>query len=1083
MKEERHVYQLRSNDSLADVAWKLRARVFSSQVQAAQRLGINRSTILRYENGGIVANLGYLACLCRGNLDDLAKGGQDIEAAQQALAEELNDIRRRFYPDDRPFKSWQDVVAAANRYLVEVELRRTDATTKRVSITPTVSTPSEEVRSRPTNWPVAFTSFIGRESERAEIKQLLSTARLVTLTGAGGSGKTRLALEVGTELLPDYADGVWLIELASVAQTNLMLYAIASALGVNEERGQPILSTLSAYLQHKQLLLVLDNFEHLVDTAPLLTPVLADCPNVHMLVTSREPLSLREEWVLVVGGLPIPTEWTTDGITTAAAGQLFIQRAEQVRRNSVDVAQDAKAIYDICRMVEGLPLAIEIAAAWTRLLTCAEIAQEIRRNLDFLSTPLRNVSDRHRSLRAVFDYSWHLLDDEEKRVFRQLGLFRGGFRLEAAATVVDADLMTLASLVDKSLLQTRPGNRYGLHTLLYKYTQEKLAEETEEWEPAHERHLLYFTTFLSKRDHALLSADPRNTLAEIDDEIENVRAAWGWALANDHVAKIEPCMDSLESYYDMRGRFHEGEEAFAQVVSMLDIPDALHDLPAALQRVLGRALGYQGAFCARQGRLDIAVALLRRSLEVLSPLDAPQELAYALLRLGATTTQQGEYREALRILTQAETEFKAAGRSMRVQNGHVAVLIEIGMVHYRQGDRALAQTRFEESLALAQKVGNGPGAAYALFHLGTLAHAKGDLERARALLESSVTRYRELEDRPRLLLALNNLGCSTRDGGNLVKAQQLFEEEYRISRAMGDTAFTALALGNLGSVALHTGDYTAGRMFYEQALALYHQTGHAHFIAEFQMRLGELLWEQGDLAGARARLEESITRFETLGDQWFIAVAKRYLSWVVWALGDSKAARLQLEASLALSQAIDTPRLIHWVGRDLGLLDYLEGNLSAARAQLDNVIAWQRTMTDTIELAQVLWARGLVAASETDYASASTCWHETLTLLAGPKGLSASVRGVVILCWLGLAGLVSDGKPHTLVDAHSGRLTGAAARWATDESIHLSPLMREIYARLDRALPTPMDNAVWDEAYREGERLTWEAVTNEALAG
>ncbi len=332
------------------------------------------------------------------------------------------------------------------------------------------------------NFPLQPTPFIGRIDEVTEIADMLTdpACRLLTLVGAGGIGKTRLSIRVATQDLPDFVYGIFFVPLQPVPSADLLVSALADALSFSL-RGQESPETqLVNYLQDKEMLLVLDNFEHLMPQGiELILTLLQACPSLKLLVTSREVLNLQEEWLYHVRGMPTPRHKEKTNIESYSAVQLFVERTRQVRRD-FSLADEQAHVVRICQLVEGMPLAIELAASWTKMLPCSEIVSEIQHNIDFLTTNLRNVPEHHRSMRAVFDQTWKLLTRKERDVFKRLSVFRAGFRYKAAKRVTGASLPVLSTLIDKSLLQTEPDGRYQIHGVLRQYGAEQLVQQPED---------------------------------------------------------------------------------------------------------------------------------------------------------------------------------------------------------------------------------------------------------------------------------------------------------------------------------------------------------------------------------------------------------------------------------------------------------------------------------------------------------------------------------------------------------------------------------------------------------------------------
>ncbi|RPI24995.1 MAG: tetratricopeptide repeat protein, partial [Chloroflexota bacterium] len=394
-------------------------------------------------------------------------------------------------------------------------------------------------RLRPSNLPKPSTPFIGREKELAEILSLLAdpNCRLLTLAGSGGIGKTRLSIRAAETQLDDYPHGVYFVSLAPLYSTDSLLLAIADTIGFTfygrSARGETVQDPklqLLEYLREKKMLLVMDNFEHLLDSAELLAKIAAAAPMVKFLVTSRERLNLPGEWVLDIQGMSYPDDGPSEAWEAYPAVELFLQSARRAQANFVLANSDRLHINRICQLVDGMPLGIELAAAWVKMMSCQEIAQEIEKSLDFLMTSLRGVPERHRSIRAVFEHSWNLMSEGEREALRRLSVFRCGFQREAAGRVAEATLARLSALTDKSILRRGPSGRWDLHEVLKQYAAAKLDETPAEKTDTNQRHSEYYLGLLGQLNGKLRGPAAREAIEQIEEEYENIRLAWSWAV-------------------------------------------------------------------------------------------------------------------------------------------------------------------------------------------------------------------------------------------------------------------------------------------------------------------------------------------------------------------------------------------------------------------------------------------------------------------------------------------------------------------------------------------------------------------------
>ncbi|HET9907737.1 MAG TPA: helix-turn-helix domain-containing protein, partial [Anaerolineales bacterium] len=400
--------------------------------------------------------------------------------------------------------------------------------------------------------PLALLPIIGREHELHAIGQQLQNpaCRLLTLTGPGGVGKTRLALEVGHQQNNSFHHGACFVSLVGTSTPELIVPAIADGLGFAFSGMTDLKLQLFNYLKEKHILLLLDNLEHLLNGIELLDELLERAPHVKILATSREQLNLRSEWTFDVQGLPIPPSDVKEPESNSAVA-LFIQRARQMQRDFKPTANDLVSVTRICQFVEGLPLGLELAAGWVKMMPPSEIAREMEQGMDFLTTRARDVPARHRSLRSVFDHSWGLLSLEEQSVLKGLSIFRAGFTRDAAEKVINATTPILSSLVDKSVIRRSDAHvgRYDLHELVRQYAATHLQEA--EKTSTSRKHAEYYLTLLEAREPALRSQLQKETLADLRPEIDNLRAAWDFAVASGEIDLLRHATGPLFYFYEL----------------------------------------------------------------------------------------------------------------------------------------------------------------------------------------------------------------------------------------------------------------------------------------------------------------------------------------------------------------------------------------------------------------------------------------------------------------------------------------------------------------------------------------------------
>ena len=666
------------------------------------------------------------------------------------------------------------------------------------------------------NLPAPRDSFVGREHELVKLKRELAMTRLLTLTGTGGSGKTRLALELARELIGLYPDGVWLTELAPLTEGELVPHAVTRELGVREHPGRPLTDTLVAALRHRDMLLVLDNCEHLADpVARLLDTLLDACSRVRVLATSRETLGVEGEAVWQVSSLSVPD---TDRLPAAEemtrydAVRLFLDRA-RLRLPGFDLTRDnTDAVAEVCQKLEGIPLALELAAAKVKVLSVGQIARRLDDSLDLLTGGSRVALPRHRTLRGTLDWSHALLPEEERMLFRRLSVFVAGFALRTAERIcagdglVEGDVLGLLSrLVDKSLLLVIEGEdeaRYRLLEMVRQYAEEKLCSSGEEV-ALRSRHARFYLELAEHADSELTGAGQEVWIDRLEAELANLRAALRWCLESGEPGAETGLRlaSALCRFCYLRGYYDEGrgwlEEALALgrsagpshraraqtragVLALLqcDYERAEERLEEslALYRALGdghgvaSALQVLGSVARERGLYTKAEAYHGESRTLWRALGDDGEVAHSLNSLGFAAWLQEEYDRAADLCT----ESLKMSRRLRDAQGIVWALISLGSAALYGGDLGRAEAQLEESLATSRRVGYREGVAWSLNQLGVAAYRRGDYERAEALLRESLGIHRDLGDRWRMSSVLDGLAEAARARGHLERAARLF---------------------------------------------------------------------------------------------------------------------------------------------------------------------------------------------------------------------------------------------------------------------------------------------------------------------
>ena len=705
------------------------------------------------------------------------------------------------------------------------------------------------------NFPPQPTPFIGRGAEVAQIGQLLANpdCRLLTLLGVGGIGKTRLAIEAARRLVepasapvpnPPFPDGVYFVALAPVEESELLPVAIAQSLGLQNSGGD-LLAQLTGYAQPRQLLLILDNMEQILEGAETIAHLLRHAPRLKVLVTSRQRLALLEEWLLPVDGLS-----NRQGAADEA-GQLFLRSAQRVQPDFTAQGQEEE-IAAICQQVEGMPLALELAASWIRVMPCAAIAHQIAADLDFLTTGLRNLPERHRSLRALFDHSWRLLSPEEQRVLGRVSLFRGGWARDEAVAVAGATLPLLAGLVDKSLLRVNAQGRFDMHELVRQYAAEQLAASGES-DTLRQRHFAAYWQLARSADGQLRGPSAAVWYGRLDAEMGNLRAAWEWALATESFVDAAWLGVALSHFWSVHLNFQEAIYWFEQLLPhRQSLP---HDLRLALLLALYHFWRGQDDFGSIDGYMEEL-----RQLQAGSTNKCLQAVAWRCMGVASADFAQAiaHWERCIRLL-------REVGNPLPVDNTYSAYsdsVYQLAFALFRYairlidtGDYSAAERLSAESLALFRRRENRDYIVAPLGNLGRLALLRGDLAQARLLLAEAVAIARSVGNVLGLIDWLPRLGVVALYSGDAVEAQRLLHESLELSRTMNSPMYLAWNFTYLAETALWQGELDDSARWLAQAL-----THHAR-PRWIRTETVDCLWVAARLATAQHRYQRAATLF------------------------------------------------------------------------------------------------------------------------------------------------------------------------------------------------------------------------------
>jgi non-specific serine/threonine protein kinase len=703
-----------------------------------------------------------------------------------------------------------------------------------------------------TNLPAARSSFVGREREMAEVERELARRRLLTLTGAGGSGKTRLALEVARGLAGAYANGAWLVQLAPLSEGALVPKAVAGALDVPERPGEPLTDTLADVLRGRRLLLILDNCEHLLEAAARLVDVLLDtCPRLQILATSREAIGVEGEARWLVPPLSVPGPRGTPSSEEASESvRLFVERARGRDPSFSLDPEDALAVAEICRKLEGVPLAIELAAARVGTLSVGQISERLGASLDLLTRGGRTAEPRQRTLRGTLDWSHDLLSEWEKIVFRRLSTFAGGWTLEAAEAVASGEgveeeviLDLLSELVEKSLVVTeeRHGNRVR-HRMLQpvrQYAREKLGEGGES-ETVLCRHAEYFLALAEETRPRLRGPEDAEWLERLEREHDNMRAALSWALEREVELALR-LAGVLGTFWHVRSHSEDGRK-------WLEAALARDDGTSVVTRI--KALEALSWLTIDQWDHDRAEAVAREAMELSAEAEIESSLAASLRIMSAGPAWvRGDYERGRELLEESlEISRKAGDKVMMAE-----ALIQLAGTAWGQGDTARANEIYQEGIDLCREAGYTYRLPDFLFSLGYQLLLEGDYERGASLNAEAAALSREHGYKRSLDFALDNQGWAALLQGDHERARAFYEESLVVCKELGDKACASESLDGLACVAGAGGEASRAATLFGAAHAMRETLGEA---VAFQHTPEELSWREPHRATSRSRLGE-----------------------------------------------------------------------------------------------------------------------------------------------------------------------------------------------------------------------------------
>lgn len=917
-----------------------------------------------------------------------------------------------------------------------------------------------------TNLPAALTSFVGREREIEEVKQLLTQTRLLTIAGVGGAGKTRVALQVAEDLLEFFGDGVWWMDLAPISNPELIIQFVADVLGIREEAGKSLLQLLTSYMRTKNTLLVMDNCEHLIQGVALFVEtILRSAPELRILATSREALGMSGEVIWRIPPLSAPglrERVKSENLVQYEAVKLFVERAVAVKADFEITVDNARSVAKICARLDGIPLAIELAAARVRVLSVEEIAERLDDRFRLLVSGNRTALPRQQTLRALLDWSHELLSEHEQILLRRLSIFTGGWTLPAAEKVCFDEeveawqiLELLTHLIDKSLVVAEShdrSERYRYLETIRQYAQERLLEAKEVDELAC-KHAEYFLNLAEEAYSELWGPRQATRLVQLEAEHENLRMALEYMSKDGSRAEMLLRLgSSLWRFWEIRGYISEGRAWLKRAL------DANPDAPAYLR---GNGLRGAGILACQQGDYMQAKALHEQSLTLFRELGNKLGIARELNDLGEIARYLGNYQEAVAL----HTESLALRYEIDDKEGLAVSLGQLGTIALDRGQHIHARELLEEGLKLNRELGDKQSTALSLNNLGLVSQLLSDFVRAISLFEEALSLYRELKDKLGISNALLNLGSVAKDQGYFKQATTLLNECLVLKQEVGDRRGIGRIIAALAEIAVHQGNYARGAELAEQSLKIFRELGVKRgMIISLEVRVYAAN-HQGDYDLAQSLASQALTLANEIGAPRGIAYSKAFLGLIAYAKGNLTEALKLLHSSLDIFRDVGDRKDVAYVLVNLARVAYRQGDNSAASQMLEESLTISRELDIRWGLAFSLEIMGLLQRSEGHNDQAFSLFKESLILSAEQENLQG-----ILNCLGALAGLAAmTGQPSL-----AARLFAVTDKMRDATGARMGSDDRMEYERYLSVLRNQMSDAEFESTWSGGYAMTTE---------
>lgn len=819
--------------------------------------------------------------------------------------------------------------------------------------------PLKSLDPRRNNLPVQLTSFIGREVEIKNAKELLKHTKLLTITGTGGSGKTRLALKIAADVIDEYECGVWFVEFESLTEDSHPANSVTKVLGIMEQPNTTVEDQLTDYIKDREMLIIFDNCEHVINAAAILAfNLLTKCPKLKIIATSREALRCEGEKIYQLYSLKYPDPdkiISPEKLKQYESVRLFIERASSADPGFSVNEENANAIARICYQLEGIPLAIELAAARIKTLSAEQIHKRLDDIFSLLTTGYRTALPRQQTLRALINWSYELLTDKEKTLWNRLSVFSGGWTPEAAEDICTDEKIRrsdiselLEALAEKSIIiLNKEKTRYRMLESIKQFGAQKLKEEEDDPESISDRHFIYYTELATAEDEKLKGDKIVHGLKNLDTENSNIVKALEQSIKSYRFSEAAKLALEMRTYWEVRGLTSEALDRFETIRSMFaDYKSDTNDKITLYYRVNTSA----GIFYRLKSNFGKAEELFQQSFQYYREINNKAGEAESLRNLGLNEYDKGEYLKASEYYNASLKINNAMGNKKEIADIH----FYLGNLSFYQGDYSTAFEFHQKSLGFWHETGNMKGITLCHNGLGLIALAQGDYSTASRHFEESLSINREIGFKHLTAVILNNLGSIEHERGNYLKAYEYFDESLSKRRETGDKRGIALLLCNLASMSFELGNDDKALEFYEESLAISREIGDKSVLILSLNNMGFLFYEKGDFLKAAEFFEEGLKTGKEIGEKPAISHSQLGLGDISLVYGNYMEALEYYESSLDISREIGDKSVKSISLKSIANLNFAEGKYSKALEFYEQSLMIDRELGDKTRIASSL---------------------------------------------------------------------------------------------------------------------------------